>query len=82
MIQGSASGDANIGARKRGAGHSDTSATRAAGTKGIGFTDAELDALVKEGGWTRDQLKHGNAQRSFTTFMYVSAPDKKPGSVC
>lgn len=57
MIQGSASGDANIGARKKGTGHSDTSATRAAGTKGIGLTDAELDALVTETGCTRDQLR-------------------------
>lgn len=57
MIQGSASGDANRGARKNGTGHSDTSAPRAAGTKGIGLTDAELDALVKETGFPRDQLK-------------------------
>ena len=57
MIQGSASGDANMGARKNGTGYSGPSATRADGTKGIGLTDAELDALVTESGCTRDQLR-------------------------
>lgn len=57
MVQSSASGDANRGARRNGTGDSDTSATRAAGTKGIGLTDAELDTLVKETGCTREQLQ-------------------------
>jgi hypothetical protein len=57
MVQGSASGDANRGARKNGTGHSGTAATRAAGTKGIGLTETELDELVTETGYTREQLK-------------------------
>lgn len=57
MIQGSASGDAIMRAKKNGTGHSATSASCAAGTKGIGLTDAELAALVTETGCTRDQLR-------------------------
>lgn len=56
MIQGSASGDANMGARTNTSGRSEKSANRAAGTKGIGLTDAELDELVTGTGYTRDQL--------------------------
>jgi hypothetical protein len=57
MIQGSASGDANKGARKNGTGYSDTADTRAAGTKGIGLTDAELDDYSRKYGCTKEQLK-------------------------
>jgi hypothetical protein len=57
MIQGSASGDANIGAKNNTTGLPKKSAPRAAGTNGIGLTDAEMDALVEKTGCTRDQLR-------------------------
>ncbi len=57
IIQGSVSGNTNTGARKNGTGHSDTSANRPAGTKSMGLTDAELDDLSRQYGFTKDQLK-------------------------
>jgi hypothetical protein len=57
IIQPSAGGDANIGAGNNTAGLPKKSAPRAAGTNGIGLTDAELDAIVEKTGCTRDQLR-------------------------